>query len=203
MKAVWVIAAVAVLSFGQTPAPRETPPTTKKATAQGAKPDTWQKSKECASQAEKMIAEWPSRTGSAPADWNNHYSPKYDKCFVKLSFFTKSQDEKVFPTLFSAGLYDAFERSAPLASSCTVLGHQDCVEQIVKLGHDMLLESVSKSLNGKSFAEASATEQEAARTVADQVEKESPQHTATFCGINGEAVDCAKAESFISEHMKK
>jgi hypothetical protein len=61
---------------------------------------------------------------------------------------------------------------------------------------------VSRRLNGKPFAEASAEEQAAARTTADRILKDVPTKTATYCGIDGKAVDCAKAEAFISEHMK-
>jgi hypothetical protein len=191
MKAAWVIAATAVLSFGQTAA--------KKATAPLAKPDTWQRSKECAAQAEKMVAEWPQRRGTTPAEWYNHYSPKYDKCFVTLYFSQLSKDEKVFPSIFSEDLFDAFERSGSLASTCTLLrGDSDCAEQIAKTMRDAELDGTSKALNGKSFGEASAAEQEAARKVVG----DGPAVTATRCNIDSQPVACAKAASFISEHMK-
>lgn len=51
--------AAAVLSFGQT-ATKEAAPATKKATAPAAKPDTWQRSKECAAQADKV---WNRKDG--------------------------------------------------------------------------------------------------------------------------------------------
>jgi hypothetical protein len=70
------VIAAAVLSFGQTSVTKKPLP---------AKSDTWQRSKECAAQAEKMVAEWPWRSGSAPEDWHNHYT-------------WRSKDEKFLPS---------------------------------------------------------------------------------------------------------
>jgi hypothetical protein len=183
--------AAAVLSFGQA---------TTKATSP-AKADTWQKSKECASQAEKVVADWPIRTGSAPTDWRNHYSPKYDKCFVWLYISLVSKDENVFPTVFSTVVLDAFERSE-LAAFCTVIQKEDCVEHMRKFWRSMDLDGASRRLNGKPFAEADAAEQEAARTVADRIDRSAPDLTSSYCAIDGKAVDCTTAAGFISEHMK-
>jgi hypothetical protein len=58
--------------------------------------DNWQKSKECAAQAEKFI-------GDRDVVWENHYSPKYNKCYVKT--FQQSTG------FFQTHLYDAFERT--------------------------------------------------------------------------------------------
>ena len=139
MKAVLTIfVAAAALSFGQT--------NTKKAPQPAAHPDAWQKSKECAAQAEKVMAEWRLR---APAltDWHNHYSRKYDRCFIEaFFFFPDGGPGKAIPAL-SNGLMDAFERSI-LADSASV-GPAD-----------------------------------------------------GFCHIDEKPADCAKAASFISEHMK-
>ena len=181
-------------SLAQTPTKKTTPALTK--------PDRWQRSRECAVQAEKMVAEWPQRTGSAASDWNNHYSPKYDKCYVSIYLRQLSTDEKVFPTIFQTLLFDAFERSAAIASSCTVIVNSDCAEQILKTGRDVMLESVSKRLYDKPLAEASADERKNVRATADRILHDVPTKTATFCGIDGNAVDCAKAASFIAEHMK-
>jgi hypothetical protein len=198
MKVAWAIVAVAVLSWGQTTDRNATAPSTTKAAAPAARPDTWQRSKECAAQAEKIVAEWPQRTGTTPADWHNHYSPKYDNCFVTIYFSQLAKDEKTFPSIFSTVLFDAFERSAPIASACTLLrGNSDCAEQIAKIMRDGLSEGASKALNGKSFGEATAAEQEAVRKVVGDVGA-----GATWCSIDGQPVVCAKAASFILEHMK-
>jgi len=128
MKAAWIIVAAAALSFGQTTAKKETAPATKKSTVSAAKPDTWQKSKECAAQAEKLVAEW-ERDGLAKGFpkviWTNHYSPKYNRCFIE-AFFD--------PSTRVSSLIDAFERST-LASCdfaneyCTIdIEKVDCVK---------------------------------------------------------------------------
>jgi hypothetical protein len=134
----------AVLSFGQT--------TTKKDTSQAATADAWQKSKECASQAEKTMADFDRRSvaagGAGFVDWKNHYSPKYNRCFITADYVSPAKDGggKYVP-FFSTELIDAFERSI-LANSA------------------------------------------------------SGGPTDGFCDIDHEPVDCAKAASFISEHMK-
>jgi len=140
MKPACVILAAAVLSFGQTTDKKATPPAK---AAPSAKPDTWERSKECAAQAEKTVAGWSQRAGSPPTDWNNHYSPKYDKCFVSISSVQISKDEKSFPTMYTTALFNAFERSPALANYCTILGHDDCVEYLKKLEREQDLDSVS------------------------------------------------------------
>ena len=190
MNAAWVIVAAAVLSsFGQT--------TSKKNTTPPAKSDSWQRSKECAAQAEKFVADWPKSMGNTPDQWQNHYSPKYGRCFVRLDFSNIQKDEKIFPSIFTTALFDAFQRSS-LASSCKLLhGNSDCAEQIDKTTLDGLLESYSKTLNGKSFSDASQDEQNAVRKVVG------PRATSVaWCSIEGESVGCPKAATFISEHMK-
>jgi hypothetical protein len=89
--------AVATLLFGQAPkkaAPGRLPE----------KPDTWQRSKECATQAEKMMADRDARLvaggGLRAESWTNHYSPKYARCFVSAHYANET----------SARLIDAFER---------------------------------------------------------------------------------------------
>ena len=97
MKAAWIILAAAVLSFGQTTDKKTVAPSTKKTGSPAANLlDTWQRTKECAAQAEKIAAGWPQRIGATPDDWHNHYSPKYDRCFVTLYFTQLSKDEKIY-----------------------------------------------------------------------------------------------------------
>lgn len=73
-------------------------------------PDTWQKTKECADQAAKVIADWDD----ASVFWRNHYSPKYNRCFLLVSRQINVKDW--IGTVFQNTLYDAFERST-LATS--------------------------------------------------------------------------------------
>jgi hypothetical protein len=93
--------------------------------------DTWERSRECAEQAERTVAEMNGRAtaagGSAFTEWSNHYSPKYARCFVRA--------------LGSGGteitLIDAFERSVLAVSNmgtCRIDGGDaDCsqVEQFI------------------------------------------------------------------------
>ena len=111
-----IILAAAVLSFGQTRNKKVTGPD---------KPDTWQKSKECANQAEKVMAD-KSKTFTG---WENHYSPKYNRCFVWIRYNYSGLDGagKDFAR-HRWELIDAFERSnvadsewdGPPALSCLI-----------------------------------------------------------------------------------
>jgi hypothetical protein len=95
-----------VSSFGQSS-------TKSKSTATPSKSDTWQKSKDCASQAERLVSERASKGYGRPLDWYNHYSPKYDRCFLE-TFNQLAGNEPGGGVLFSNSLFDAFERS-PIA----------------------------------------------------------------------------------------
>lgn len=68
------------------------------------KPDTWQKMKECAAQAEKI---GPGEAAANKGTYTNHYSPKYDRCYVKVSWVMK-EDQKISGQ--GDRLIDAFER---------------------------------------------------------------------------------------------
>jgi hypothetical protein len=80
MKVICIFIVGVVLSFGQTATKDATAATAKKATAPiakketvtpVAKPDLWQRGKECADQAEKVMADVKTPSTS----WENHYSP--------------------------------------------------------------------------------------------------------------------------------
>ena len=93
----WIILAAAVLSSCralQFPEPKST------------RSDQWHKIKECTAQVEKMRGQHNNA--------QNHYSPKYDKCFVRVveagGFFEKSA---------STLLLDAFEGSIRAISAFT------------------------------------------------------------------------------------
>jgi hypothetical protein len=72
--------------------------------------DTWERSKECAAQAEKVMR-W-LYSNDPKVIWQNHYSPKYDRCFLKTSRELDAKKvEEWTGTLSETDLYDAFERS--------------------------------------------------------------------------------------------
>jgi hypothetical protein len=92
---------------GQTTVKKDAPPARKS--------DTWERSKECAAQAEKVMAD---RKTPILTTWENHYSPKYNRCFLAIL--------QIFSTLEGAGkdfdkyqweLLDAFERSSVAATA--------------------------------------------------------------------------------------
>src|SRR6476646_3345401 len=72
----WIILAAAVLSSCQAPE-RASADLGEYGVVQVPEPsDKWQKSKECTAQGEKTRGEYDSA--------QNHYSPKYDMCFVRV-----------------------------------------------------------------------------------------------------------------------
>ncbi len=70
--------------------------------------------KDCAEQAAKAIAERDRRTislGAHAADgWINHYSPKYNRCFLKAEYIATTKEMKGGPFL-RINLIDAFEQA--------------------------------------------------------------------------------------------
>lgn len=99
--------------------------------------DTWERSKECASQAEKVMADHKDLPNTLTT-WENHYSPKYKRCFLAVldSYVLLDGHGKDFAT-YHWRLLDAFERSLvamtawdgpPLpADACTAEGESlDC-----------------------------------------------------------------------------
>jgi hypothetical protein len=85
-------------------------------------PDNWQKMKDCAAQAEKAMAERDRRSisfgGRASDAWSNHYSPKYNRCFLKAEYLVAAKDTVKGGPGFYIYLMDAFEQ-VDLASSAS------------------------------------------------------------------------------------
>jgi hypothetical protein len=161
----------ALLSFGQA-TPRQSVPENGKKTTPGGSADTWERSKECAAQAEKVIIDrkqYVRAAGVEPAnwDWGNHYSPKYKQCFIRLHSLSTNLP-KGAPMSYTM-LINAFERNdiatfgeiaAPMKIAC-----QDEADP-------KLCEEIAKTL------------------------------WKTACRIEDQPTDCAEANAFISEHMK-
>ena len=96
-----LILVATALSFGQA---TKTPPTPK--------PEIWERSKECAAQAEKVVIQRNLMTtpyGNPIAEWKNHYTPKYNRCYLWALYLDK--DHIKSGQLTSTMLIDAFERS--------------------------------------------------------------------------------------------
>jgi hypothetical protein len=81
------------------------PPTNKKPSPE-TKSETWERSKECAAQSEKLVSEYDKdgqARGFPKTVWQNHYSPKYNRCFLKI--FSTPVSRRMMT------LQDPFERS--------------------------------------------------------------------------------------------
>jgi hypothetical protein len=72
------------------------------------KANDWRRMKECADQADRFIKQ-PDPLRNQLAGWENHYSPKYGRCYVAISYLNgdAKKNPKV-PLMFDV-LYDAFE----------------------------------------------------------------------------------------------
>jgi hypothetical protein len=128
--------------------------------------------KECAAQAEKAMAERDRRSisfgGHGSDGSTNHYSPKYNRCFVKVEYLEAPKNTIKGAPMFRTYLMDAFEQ-ANLASSAS-----------------------------------GPTAQFLCRNEEDpkECEKIAAIVWDGACNIEGDKIDCAKAQQFIEEHMK-
>ena len=51
-------------------------------------PDTWDRSRQCADQAAKLASEIKADSGPGMIiGWDNHYNPKYRRCFLAMSMW--------------------------------------------------------------------------------------------------------------------
>jgi hypothetical protein len=122
----FLVFCLAVVGCGQT-APKQAE--AQKASTVDSKPnaasakDNWQKMKDCAEQTDRIlkrghleegqrIDEHTSVTGA-----ENHYSPKYNQCFVKIFFLDRQADIKKGIPFVRYDIYDAFEGKG--LASCT------------------------------------------------------------------------------------
>jgi hypothetical protein len=136
------------------------------------KTDTWQKSKECSVQAEKVMANLDqqsvARGGTPASSWTNHYSPKYNRCFIRGEYLLDAKSTVKGGPFAYARLLDAFERSALAVTAYGLSSHLAC------------------------RSESNPDECEQSAALAWKI----------FCKIDDEDVDHATAEAFITEHMK-
>ena len=96
------------------------PPVSVQATT-NKQPDNWQRMKECAEQTERDAKRggWVEgqRNGNVTTTgWRNHYSPKYGRCYVVVSYMNHAAETNHALPLSYYELYDAFE--ARLLSTC-------------------------------------------------------------------------------------
>ena len=96
------------------------------------KKDNWQRMKECAEQAERMIRSQGIVVGKQKGDstitgYEDHYSQKYERCFMTTSTINYAAGTPGNPTLVitTTDLYDAFEGKL-LATSANATAWEDC-----------------------------------------------------------------------------
>lgn len=123
-----------------------------------AKPDVWERTKDCAAQAEKVMAGDLrfGPYGSSVVAWRNHYSQKQERCLIRAVYAAKS--EKDDPRAWNI-LVDAFERGALAQSAFGTAAAADCAnaEQNITSCEAMLKRyGCFIGLKGSACAEAEA-----------------------------------------------
>jgi hypothetical protein len=76
--------------------------------------DSWQRMKQCAEQAETMAKSVKFVEGERSGNlqtltWENHYSPKYDRCYIKISYAHYIPNKNAIRGTHEE-LWDVFER---------------------------------------------------------------------------------------------
>jgi len=72
------------------------------------KGNDWKRMKECAEQADRFIKQ-PDPLRNQLGGWENHYSPKYNRCYVAITYLNaEAKKNPKLPLTFDV-LYDAFE----------------------------------------------------------------------------------------------
>jgi hypothetical protein len=86
------------------------------------KKDGWQRMKDCADLSDLMTKRMGWVEGAHTDDhtvqgWVNHYSPKYERCYVQVGYLNRlAKKDKSLPLLYEE-LWDAFENR--LVAVCT------------------------------------------------------------------------------------
>lgn len=119
----FVTVAVSLLPFSCQPQGKNKPQESQqKATSGPSQTDNWERMKECAAQTDSLAGRegWvrgDTKSHVTTEDWSNHYSPKYERCYVEVSYRNHlAEKDKDLPLLYFE-LWDAFE--GKLVASCT------------------------------------------------------------------------------------
>lgn len=91
-----------------------------KATPEPRQTDNWERARECAAQADRLAKResWVkggTKLHFTTEDWSNHYSPKYQRCYVWVTYselIEEKHQEKIGPgnVFVFDELWDAFEQ---------------------------------------------------------------------------------------------
>jgi hypothetical protein len=106
-----VAALLAALASGCQVPPKAPDPATQTTTAKPAV-DVWERSRQCAEQAEKVVKREQARLGPEESVlvWENHYSTKFERCYVRVTYLFRGPVVKagIGPSQLDT-LSDAFE----------------------------------------------------------------------------------------------
>src|SRR5262249_28896899 len=91
-------------------------------TARQANQLSWERMKQCAERADHLARQqgWVvgrSDGGTRVLGWSNHFSPKYQRCYVEVSYFNDAAESDESLPVLTYSLFDAFENKE--LSSCT------------------------------------------------------------------------------------
>ena len=168
----------AMFSLAQTSVKKGSPPAQM---LDPSKPDTWEKMRECAAQAEKVR---PGEAAENSGIYTNHYSPKYDRCYVRITWVIK-KGEKVLGQRIR--LLDAFEHDTMALSfvpSSKYNRRYVGITRIIKKGGEVLWQGM-QLLDAFEYDTSFVPSPKASKV----------------CLVLDHVVDCSEARDFISEHM--
>lgn len=99
--------------------------------------NVWERSRQCAEQAEKVVKREQARLGpdSSVYDSENHYSAKFERCYVRITYLFRHPNRAAGIPLFRDELSDAFENRI-LASFAEGVSNTDSSFCRVKDGSD-------------------------------------------------------------------
>jgi hypothetical protein len=69
----------------------------------------WERSRQCAERAEKVVKQIKVSGDSGVVTWENHYSPKYERCFVLVTYQDPKPDIATGTPALYVELADALE----------------------------------------------------------------------------------------------
>jgi hypothetical protein len=99
----------------------KTPPSEVAAPQDTPRDDGWQRMKDCAAQTDRIAKQqgWVEResNGEILTRWQNHYSPKYARCYIQVHYVNNAPGEHPNIPITSYDFIDAFEQK--LLSTCS------------------------------------------------------------------------------------
>jgi hypothetical protein len=96
--------------------PKETIAVRQPAVEPATRVNLWERARQCADQAEKVIARIERRHGGDPQapgllGWENHYNSQLERCYIRATYQNRNADRKAGIPILYEELGDAFENS--------------------------------------------------------------------------------------------